>query len=568
MSALEQEVARLREKVQVLAGDRGSDQKAAVRRAEFEALTAKIVALSKKSLSLAETVTEAAAAAQQLQDEADVLAQQVQNNIRHLADINAALLDETLARASDTAASALEDATTLVELARVQDEDKATAYRQTMALRSEAAGMRATLVQQVEAVRDDAEARISTVEDAFAAAGAAMSQRIETVEAALPDKADASALSSLSATVAEQDDAITAQSQIITGVQAALGTKAAAEAVDTLTARVSETEDGLQSVAGAVTSIQAVLPGKAEVTALDSLSATVVQQGQSVTAQGQTITGIQASLDGKVEASAYNAFVVSANNNFNAHSTWITGVEVKSNYGSAYGRLVFDTVSGPAGTDSRFRLVVAKYGQANGASGWSEAGLFIDSGADGAIVLQAAKTTIMNPNGTVAALFDAGTGKVAKAYIPQITSEMITTDVLIANSAQIGNLVISGDKIQSGAVSNRIASAADGALVIFPASSWVDLMSITMNSNGDDGFIVAAEATVLQSSNGSDVLNYRVLLDGNEYYLFDGPRDRRQLMNEVLFLSSGTHTMTLQAKSAAAGWYYRYGSIKAIRIAK
>lgn len=119
--------------------------------------------------------------------------------------------------------------------------------------------------------------------------------------------ANAQALSSLSASVTQNEKNITSQGSAITKLQSDvtqlgkdISGKADASALTNLTTRVTATEGGLKSQGDSLTSLQNSLnttnsnvAKKADATALQSLQNTVVQHGRELTTQSSALTNLE-----------------------------------------------------------------------------------------------------------------------------------------------------------------------------------------------------------------------------------------------------------------------------------
>jgi hypothetical protein len=84
----------------------------------------------------------------------------------------------------------------------------------------------------------------------------------------------------------------------VDGVAAALPGKAEASALEALASRVEETEDGVEANAQAIQDANAAIAGKASATALGALSSTVQQQGASIEANATGLSSVRAQLGG------------------------------------------------------------------------------------------------------------------------------------------------------------------------------------------------------------------------------------------------------------------------------
>ncbi|MQT13634.1 hypothetical protein [Segnochrobactrum spirostomi] len=234
-----------------------------------------------------------------------------------------------------------------------------------------------------------------------------------------------------------------------------------------------------------------------------------------------------------------------------AQATLITNAQATANQATATGRLQFDVIAGPTGAQSRIRLLARALAQLGGAL--QQAGLLVDTDNGGRIVLEAARTIIMSSAGTVAALFDSS-GKLAKAYIPTIEANMITTGQLIASSAQIGDLVVGTSNINNSAVIET--STANNSVYVTPSTPTL-LNLVVANPEGFPCLI----GWQLIGSFGSIPVDGRsvdIYVDG---YLFDsyfGPGGAQT--SNVFPLGRYGTTFTISARLRPGTGYYN-GSI-------
>lgn len=278
------------------------------------------------------------------------------------------------------------------------------------------------------------------------------------------------------------------------------------------------------------------------------------------TALAQDIDVVLAAV-GDVQAAVMTESIARADAD-GAQATLIEQAQARADEGTAEGRLMFDAVVGPGGLQSRIRLLARVNG--NAAGGLVQAGLYVDTDSGGTVVLEAARTVIMSSSGAVAAYFDAS-GKVAKSYIPIITSDMITTGVLIADSAQIGSLVVGESNIGLQAVSER-QSAGVSDVAYLAGSQWQTLTQLGIYSNGADAHLIGAEVNLQLFPSVITPTQYRVTIDGGEDYIFELPDKLREIYTAIRFFSAGAHTIAIQAWINASGLYYRYALLNVMKV--
>lgn len=133
----------------------------------------------------------------------------------------------------------------------------------------------------------------------------------------------------------QAEDALEVVAEQADAVAAALPGKADASAVNALAGRVGQTEQGVEANAQAIQSANVAIGGKASSAALNALSSTVQQQGQSIEANATGLNSVRAELGGGGNLLPNSSFEVDA-----------FGWAMYSNAGSGWGvgrDLVFDS---------------------------------------------------------------------------------------------------------------------------------------------------------------------------------------------------------------------------------
>ena len=245
-------------------------------------------------------------------------------------------------------------------------------------------------------------------------------------------------------------------SRAVTLVQATLGDKADAQAVSALTSRVTATESGLTSTGNAITSINATLGGKANaadvnnalaqkasLTAVNTLTGRVDAAENSLSSQGSAITSINAALGGKANAADVNnalaakadasavaglsATVSNQGGAISALSESLTAVSVKTDKGTASGRLRATAASTPSGVTARVGLSVAASDSDNAAS----AAMFLQatSGGVGEILINASRLRMVdsNLNGQVVFAVEDGVTRLNIANIGTVNAGVLNS---------------------------------------------------------------------------------------------------------------------------------------------
>jgi len=199
-------------------------------------------------------------------------------------------------------------------------------------------------------------------------------QQIQTVLTSQYQDADAKVTAAYTQAILVATGPGSAIVQQLTTLQATIPTLATATALNALTARVSTNEGDIDSISVALTQVQATLPNKADASTVSDLSSEVSTQGGQITANSNAITQTNATV-GKFSASGLSRIYATATN---------SGAAATVAYGA--------TASSGAGNPT-------------------VAAFYADAMSDGTsrLVLLANQTLIMDANGNLAAMFQAGT---------------------------------------------------------------------------------------------------------------------------------------------------------------
>lgn len=247
-----------------------------------------------------------------------------------------------------------------------------------------------------------------------------------------------------------------------------------------------------------------------------------------------------------------------------AQATLITQAQATANEGTATSRVMLDAVSGPGGPQSRIRMLA----RANGIGGYVQTGLYIDTDSGGLMVLEAAKTAIMSSSGTVAAYFDAS-GKVAKAYIPTITSDMITTGVLIADSAQIGSLVVGTANIANQAVVQRYSAVVDS--IAAHSVGWSTIATVSASASDDHAVIIQVDMVCIYVSTGVIASQYALDIDGSndvtQELAWTDPSAKFNYATTKI-RSAGSISVSVRFYAGASGYWHRKVNLSVLVVRK
>lgn len=123
---------------------------------------------------------------------------------------------------------------------------------------------------------------------------------------------NATAISKVNTTVAEQGDTIVAQGTRLNSLETNLGNKADASALQSLDAKVTQQGKDIVSNTNSITSLQGAVAGKADASALNELGTKVTDIDGKVTAQATDITNLKSTVAGKADASALNNYYTKA----------------------------------------------------------------------------------------------------------------------------------------------------------------------------------------------------------------------------------------------------------------
>jgi hypothetical protein len=174
----------------------------------------------------------------------------------------------------------------------------------------------------------------------------------------------------------------------------------------------------------------------------------------------------------------------------------LSEVEATANGGTASGRLLFNVKAGPAGFTSSIELTA----RAQAASGARRlAGLLIDVGTTARVRIVGSQFVVENDDGTILALFTSN-GRVAKAFIPQITADLIQVSSLEAISSVLGNVVVNGNLLLNGSITvGKAANYAFSRQEVFRATGPIDV------SRGRGNVLVASRSISGGSNAGARV---------------------------------------------------------------
>ena len=300
-------------------------------------------------------------------------------------------------------------------------------------------------------------------------------------------------------------------------------------------------------------------------TAINSLSATVTTVDGKTVANTQDITALDARVfnsEGDIagQSTAINqleAEVTTIDGITTATAQALTLVESSVDEVSAQGLFLMQTSTAPAGWAVRLGLA-ARYTVGGLAY---NAGLYTDikTNGDTQIVAVADKFKILNASGSISALFD-GTGDIATAYIPSITTSMLATNSVTA--VKVFTHTLTANEIEINGLTGQAAKTANdtSSITAGTGGSWLDVsgLSLTVSVSSSASLMIFANA-VIQNYNGYTPQNsIRVLMDGSPIIntnhfasgLAGGNGGYTLPWMALLSPSSGTHTFKVQWKCA------------------
>ncbi|OLP56677.1 hypothetical protein BJF92_11350 [Rhizobium rhizosphaerae] len=114
--------------------------------------------------------------------------------------------------------------------------------------------------------------------------------------------------------------------EAVTAVRARIGQLAEASAVATLATRVTATEGSISSQASSITALNSAVANKAEAAAVSSLSQTVTVQGNTIASQGTAITSLNNAVAGKASSSALSSLASTVSQQGDALATQSTAI--------------------------------------------------------------------------------------------------------------------------------------------------------------------------------------------------------------------------------------------------
>lgn len=201
--------------------------------------------------------------------------------------------------------------------------------------------------------------------------------------------------------VTNLDGRVTANSTSITGLQAQINDKADATALTSLTTRVTEAEGDIETNAQAITGLQTSVAGKADTSALNALTTRVQTAEGKIDANTSAITNLTTTVNGKADASAVTALstrVSEAEGNISSQGNAIT------NLNNQIGNIGGDNLLANSSFEEIVNSTRGKYWNILAAGGTTTPSM-VDSPLPQSIKAQRTESSSINPNGYLDVLY-------------------------------------------------------------------------------------------------------------------------------------------------------------------